>query len=101
MKKSDIKLFTPFVNQNGYLSICYKITKEKMYLFNYNGSFYTLSINDSSVNYKESTINIKDFFINFPKDKLNYESKVVYNAVFSHYELQKQEFSTNKLLLIL
>lgn len=44
MKKERIELFSPFINQNGHLSIVYKRTMDKLYIVNYQGNFYLFTM---------------------------------------------------------
>lgn len=109
MKKSDIKLWTPFINQNGHLSICYKITDYQISIINYNGTIYKLQKNtDNNLSYKLSSVTIADFFHNFPREKLYYENLSVFSCIQSacfketnFIDQKEQEFYSNKLLLIL
>lgn len=107
MKKSEIKLFKPFLNQNGYLSICYRITNNRIHIINWNGSSYNLVLNDNNVNYQSSMISIEEFFEYFPTNKLFQDELVKYKGIkeefnrYKEYHSQQKEFSTNKSLLIL
>ena len=55
MTKEDLKPYKIFYNQTGYLSIVYNITPSKYYIFNYNGSVYSLTRTGSNtaVDYTE------------------------------------------------
>ena len=104
MKKENLTPYRLFYNQNGHLSIVYNITPSKYYIFNYNGSVYSLSrSSNTTVNYTEAPdMSVEEFFINFTREKLEYENKIIFNAIVENYSRSKYKIETNrKLLLIL
>lgn len=116
MKKSELKLWDVFVNNNGHLSIVYAITKNNLYIYNYNGSNYSINKDDTPLtNYKKSNITADDFFINYPMSIRNeWKKEPEYQAIksrylsvgisfdFSTFDDSKAETNSNyKLLLII
>ena len=104
MKKSKLELFKPFFNQTGYLSIVYNITDTKYHIINHNGSVYSLTKDDNEVNYTEAHVTIESFFDNFPKNKLHFDTKVIYDAIINNYFINnfaKNPEMENRVLLLL
>lgn len=108
MKKKDLKLFEPFFNQNGHLSIVYKMETNKLYIMNYNGSFYSLIAgNNATVNYEKANISIHDFFHKFPKKHLQFEKKDLFEHAFKEYLensssiIHSEQKEENRVLLLI
>lgn len=101
MKKEDLKLYTVFINTNGYLSIVYNITKTKYHIMNYNGTFYSLTIDENEVKYEKSEKTPREFFNEFPRDMLRFDAKVIFTTVLLNYQKKDKEKTNRKLLLIL
>lgn len=101
MKKSELKLYTPYYNQTGYLSIIYNVTGTKYHIINYNGSIYSLTKDNNNIDYQEASITIQEFFDNFPKDKLQFESKVIYKAILHNYLSNRYGEEDKRVLLLI
>ena len=102
MKKKDLKLFKPFINNNGYLSIVYKMTKISLLIMNYNGSVYSLTQEDKSeLNYKDIGISAEEFFSKFPKSNLHYSHRDAFNQAIKDFHSENYNQNKKKLLLIL
>jgi hypothetical protein len=87
MKKSQLKLWDVFINNNGHLSIVYAITKNSLHIYNYNGSNYSINKDDTPLtNYKKSNITPDNFFIHYPMSIRNgYKKEPEYQAIKSRY----------------
>ena len=102
IKKKDLKLFKPFINNNGYLSIVYKMTKNSLLIMNYNGSVYSLTQeNKSELNYKDIDISTEEFFSKFPKSNLHYSHRDAFNQAIKDFHSENYNQNKKKLLLIL
>lgn len=104
MKKSDLQLFKPFINSNGYLSIVYKKSNNgKLSIINYNCSIYELTGDDISIlKYKEIDISIEEFFEKFPVNNFsNNDARKIYLSIERDFYTKYREESQNRVLLLI
>ncbi len=104
MNKQDIKVWSTLYNSNDILCLCYKITKEKIYLISYNPSVYPIINNqDEMPAYRPASVSPIEFFKNFKRDNIGMDIRMYFDNIFTLYqnEYLKQEQTKNKLLLIL
>lgn len=87
IKKSSLKLWDVFINNNGHLSIVYAITKNSFYIYNYNGSNYSINKDNTSLtNYKRSNVSPEEFFADYPSHiRKEYKKEPEYQAIKSRY----------------
>ena len=66
----DLKLWDFFYNTNGHKSFIYRVTHEKLYVMNLNGSFYTVNIENNYKKYKKCEELFVHAFLQTMKAKL-------------------------------
>lgn len=99
IKKSDLKIWDVFINNNDHLSIVYAITKNNFHIYNYNGSSYPVNrLDTSSTNYKKSDITPDEFFENYPKGiRQEWKKDAEFKAIKNRYlasDIIQIDFST-------
>lgn len=100
MKKKDLKLFKPFINNNGYLSIVYKVTKNSLLIMNYNGSVYSLTQEDKNeLNYRDIDISAEEFFSKFPKSNLHYSHRDALNQAIKDFHNENHNQKKQKIII--
>jgi hypothetical protein len=110
INKNNLKVYDIFLNNCGYLSMIYAISKNKLHIINYNGNIYTINKNDKNdmTEYVRTNPAITPLlFINsYPMKKyhnFNYTNQSIFVSIkkdiFSIYNNLNK--SINKKLLIL
>lgn len=99
MTTKNFKRWDTFYNSNGYLCLVYEIKGGKAKIVNYNGTFYSITVDGSNrPNYNPSIINVNEFFNSFPMNKIHdIDDMRTYQHII---DLSRtREINTNLLLL--
>ncbi len=103
MKAKDFKLWQVFINTAGYRTIVYRITKQNVYVLNYNGNFYSIKLKSDCDRYQSCDLTPEEFFEQYPLDVLTtfYQTRDRYKQLLKLYNNTKSIKFNRTLLLII